>query len=150
MSAGQHEQVQVDVSPSDVIDAEADADALEADGSDGGSRAPSSGSSIREMLTSTEPSESPEVQDGTFSTGAHWYQHLELAVKKATGASGTPAWLNGIMAAFLLAAESAGLDLGDGSESSSASSASDESSSSASPTGTVAGTHDNGETSVIG
>jgi hypothetical protein len=146
MSAAEHERVQVDVAPSDVIGGDDRADEGDTASTDG-SR---SFSSIREMLSSTEPSESPEMQDGTFSTGAKWHQHLELAVKKATGASGTPAWLNGIMAAFLLAGESAGLDLGDGSESSSTSSASDESSSSASPTGTVAGTHENGETSVIG
>lgn len=149
MSAAESERVQVDVAPSDVIDGDDRADEGDTASTTDGSR---SISSIREMLSSTEPSESPEMQDGTFSTGAKWHQHLELAVKKATGASGTPAWLNGIMAAFLLAAESAGLDLGDGSESSSTSSASDESSSnsSASPTGTVAGTHENGETSVIG
>jgi hypothetical protein len=146
VSAAESERVEVDVAPSDVIDDDR-ADEADTASTTDGSR---SFSSIREMLSSTEPSESPEMQDGTFSTGAKWYQHLELAVKKATGASGTPAWLNGIMAGFLLAAESAGLDLGDGSQSSSASNSSDESSSSASPTGTVAGTHENGETSVIG
>jgi hypothetical protein len=145
MSAAESERVQVDVAPGEFVDDD------RADEGDTASAADSSRSfsSIREMLTSTEPSESPEMQDGTFSTGAEWYQHLELAVKKATGASGTPAWLNGIMAAFLLAAESAGLDLGGGSQSSTPG-ASDESPSSASPTGAVAGTHDNGETSVIG
>jgi hypothetical protein len=91
------------------------------------------------------------MQDGTFSTGAKWYQHLELAAKKATGASGTPAWLNGIMAAFLLVAEGAGLDLGsDDGSSSSASAGRGESESSSETVGTVAGAHENGETSVIG
>lgn len=153
MSAGQHERVQVDVAPSDVVDGDDLGDAQDSGTTGGGSRAPGA-SSIREMLTATEPSESPEMQDGTLSTGAKWYQHLELAIKKATGASGTPAWVNGIMATFLLVAESAGLELGgDPESSSSASSSSDESSSTSSAAesgGTPIGTHENGETTVIG
>lgn len=154
MSAGQHESVEVDVAPSEAVDADPDAETTAGSTE---SRAPSA-SSITEMLSSTEPSESPEVQDGTFSTGAAWYQHLELAVKKATGASGTPAWINAIMAAFLLAAESAGLDLGgadadpEAESSSSATEAESEASTSTPSTagaGTPVGTHDNGETTVV-
>jgi hypothetical protein len=99
MSAGQHEAVQVDVDPSEFVDEDDLADVGERTGQ--GQSQGTSRSSFFEMLQSTEPSESPEMQDGTFSTGAAWHQHLELGVKKATGAAGTPAWLNLSMAAIL-------------------------------------------------
>lgn len=107
MSAGEHEAVEVDVDASEFVDADPDADPS----------ARSSSTTTRrgfmEMLTSTTPSESPEAQDGSLSTSAAWYQHAELFMKKATGAEGTPAWVNGVMAAFTLAAESAGVLDGD-------------------------------------
>lgn len=107
MSAAEHEAVEVDVNPSDVIGD----DDLGGEAAGEGEAATSSRShgSFFEMLQSTEPAESPEMQDGTLSTNAQWYQHLELAVKKATGATGTPAWVNAAMAMFLLVAENAGL-----------------------------------------
>lgn len=111
MSAGEHEAVEVDVSASEFVDAEADPDA------DPSARSSSTtGTSRRgfmEMLTSTTPRESPEAQDGSLSTNAAWYQHAELFLKKATGAEGTPAWVNGTMAALTLAAEAAGVLDGD-------------------------------------
>lgn len=114
MSAGEHEAVEVDVSASEFIEA----DDLEADPSARSSSTSNAGTSRRtfmQMLTSTSPSESPEAQDGSLSTNARWFQHAELFLKKATGAEGTPAWVNGTMAAFMLAAESAGLlDASDG------------------------------------
>lgn len=110
MSAGQHEAVQVDVNPSEFVE-EDDLAGDESRAPSAESSSTSRRSSIREMLSSTEPSESPEMQDGTLSTGAKWHQHLELAIKKATGASGTPAWINGIMAAFLLVADGTGVEL---------------------------------------
>lgn len=103
------ESVSVGVSPSEFIDEDAgDADASEGMPSmgDTGGR---SRSSIFEMLQSTEPSESPEMQDGTLSTNAKWYQHAELAVKKMTGSTGTPAWVNGCMATLMLVADAAGV-----------------------------------------
>lgn len=97
MSAAEHEAVEVDVNPSDFVDEQ---DAGAAAGS-GGSSSARPHSSIIEMLQSTEPAESPEMQDGTLSTAAEWHQHAELAFKKITGSSGTPAWLNLAMAAIL-------------------------------------------------
>lgn len=111
MSAGEHEAVEVDVSASEFVDP--DADEQDADPS---ARSSSSGTTRRgfmEMLTSTTPRESPEAQDGSLSTNAAWFQHAELFLKKATGAEGTPAWVNGVMAALTLAAESAGVLDGD-------------------------------------
>lgn len=100
MSAGQHERVEVDVDPAKFVDEDDLGEQGGADPTGGGSRAPSR-SNFFEMLQATEPAESPEQQDGTLSTSAAWHQHAELAIKKITGSSGTPAWLNLAMAAIL-------------------------------------------------
>lgn len=149
MSAGQHEATQVPA-PGEYVeegdlggDGSAPTDAATPDDSS------SSRSSLWDMLTSTSPSESPDAQDGTLSTDAKWYQHAELAVKKATGANGTPAWVNLTMSVLLLAAENAGVELG-GSESSSTSSESASQSSSSDGPREVVGTADNGDTSIVG
>lgn len=138
MSAAEHEAVEVDVSPSDFVDAESVEGVEEA-----ATTASTSRRGFMTMLTSTSPSESPEAQDGTLSTRAAWYQHLELAVKKATGSSGTPAWVNLVMSCLLLAAESAGLEIGQ-SSSREASATGTEGQQSAGPD-----LADNGETSVV-
>ncbi len=100
MTADEPGGVTVDVDPAEFVDGE-DLGGEAATQSGGESRAPRSASSFFEMLQSTEPAESPEMQDGTLSTGAEWHQHAELAFKKITGSSGTPAWLNLAMAAIL-------------------------------------------------
>lgn len=160
MSAAETERVEVDVSPSEYV--EADATDAEAPTSSASS-ASTSRRNFMSMLTATTPSERPAEQDGTFSTEAAWYQHLELAVKKATGSDGTPAWLNLTMSAFLLVAESANLvpdeqDEQDETAGPDSSVTRDPNSSgdpsSVEPTDALdsgkVGTHENGETSVIG
>lgn len=112
------ERVEIDVDPAEFVDdaglAEQGGDAGLAEQGGGAlqgggeSRAPRSASNFFEMLQATEPAESPEMQDGTLSTGAQWHQHAELAFKKITGSSGTPAWLNLAMAAILAVVQQQG------------------------------------------
>lgn len=116
MSAGEHEAVEVPAA-SEYVEADPDPDADPSARSGTSSNGGVSRRSFMEMLTSTRPAESPEAQDGSLSTSAAWHQHAELFLKKATGAEGTPAWVNATMAAFMLAAESAGvLDSSDSSD----------------------------------
>lgn len=146
MSAGQHEATQVPA-PGDFVEQED----LGGDGDPVEGTSESSRSSLWEMLTSTSPSESPDMQDGTLSTDAEWYQHAELAIKKATGASGTPAWVNFVMSGLLLAARSAGMELPSSSSDGKSRAPNSESSSTSrdDQPGEVVGTAENGDTSIV-
>jgi hypothetical protein len=63
-----------------------------------------SGFNVRSMLGSTQPDLSPQQASGSLDFSTPWYAHAEVFFEKATNASGTPAWVHGLMALVLLLA----------------------------------------------
>lgn len=70
----------------------------ESSSTSGGGRA----SSVKDMLSSTRPAKSPQQASGSLDFDTPWYNHLEVGLEKATGADGTPAWVNLVVGCILL------------------------------------------------